>query len=430
MLSLLMLSLPAAGGLSAEAAQSSGTQVDPDCDPTVSTCNTYEYGGEWVVDPETTMTGGGGFFALTHQGLPDTSFQYFESPWVTNQVPDNEAVMESFVLAILSQFGQVSPIPAATGTLADGTLWHLYAVPNEGTTGGMLFTVDTADPSQNNVNTILSSPANTFDQALTAVQTDIRVNGVSPLADIDAGQLMTALESGAAATPIAVTSPSPDTMPTQPPTAVAPSGQLDQSMPVGTDTIAYDSGEWQYDPANSAEQNATFRRTADPSVIFSYGQGPDVRSGGDAEVALELVDAPTAFGAQNAQQVASEVLPSGRAYALYTWEREGAAEVALIFLDVTTTPGTLRLEGLFAPPDQFLTSLTSVQQSFQINGAVPFNELDPAALATLLSGSSADTPATGPTPTVPPEGVDESLRNRMTPAASTTAADPTPTPAL
>ena len=182
-----------------------GTQVVPDCDPSQAICNTYEVSGEWAPDPDTTMTGAGGFFAVRHSVLADTSFQYFESPWVQNHIPDNEALLQGMAFAILSQMGQTSPAPVATGTLADGTLWHLYAVPIDGSLTGFLFTADTADPSQNDVTTILASPAGIFDQSLAAVQTDIRVNGVSPLAGIDPTQVMTALGSEGAVTPSAAT---------------------------------------------------------------------------------------------------------------------------------------------------------------------------------------------------------------------------------
>jgi hypothetical protein len=406
------------------------TQVDPDCDPTQSTCNTYAYGGNWVPDPESAMVGAGGFFAVTHQMLADTSFQYFETPWVTNHVPDNEALMQSLPFAVLSQMGETSPSPVATGTLADGTLWHLYAVPAGETTHGMLFTVDTADPSQNDVTTILGSPASTFDQALTAVQTDIRVNGVSPLAGIDPIEVMTALGGGAAITPSVETTPMPSMTPTAAPTAAEPSVELDQTVTVGTATIAY-GGEWTFDAANSTAEYASFGNTGDPSMIFAYGQGPDRMSGGDVQTALLLLDPPSGFAAQNAQELASQTLPSGRAYVLYQWEREGSTEVALFVVDVTTTPGTLVLEGLFAPPDQFVSSLTSVQQFFQIDGVAPFRELDPATLAPLLGGDAPATPTTASTapdsltPTPGPGGRGQSPRGgTITPAAETT---PTPT---
>jgi hypothetical protein len=298
----------------------------------------------------------------------------------------------------------------------------------------MLFAADTADPSENDVEIMLTSPVSTFDQALTAVQTDIRVNGVSPLAGVDPAQVMSALGGGAAVTPAADMTPTPGTTPTPTtppvapptPTAAAPSIPLDQSLTVGTDTFAY-GGDWQYDPANSTGTVATFQNALDPRLMFVHLQARDRMSGGDAQLALELLDAPTTFAAQSVQLLASETLPSGHAYALYRWEREGADEVALFVVDVTTTPGTAVMQALFAPPDQFISSLVSVQQSFQINGVPPFGELDPAMLAPLIGGEVAVTPTTGtappagPTPTPgsgqpsrPPSG------GAMTPTAVTT----------
>jgi VCBS repeat-containing protein len=404
------------------------TQVDPDCDPAQATCNTFEFGGGWMTDPETTQTGAGGYFAVKHSVLADTSFQYFESPWVQNHVPDNEALLQGFAFAILSQMGQTSPTPVATGTLADGTLWHLYAVPISGTPYGMLFTADTADPSQNDVDTILTSPASTFDQALAAVQTDIRVNGISPLAGIDPTQLMTALGGDVAVTPSVDTTPTPGSTPSAAPTAAVPSVESDQTVTVGTASIAYD-GAWTYDAANSSAENATFKNSQDPRVIFGAAQGPDRMSDGNVQVALQILNAPASFGAQNAQQVASETLPSGRAYVLYQWEREGSAEVALFVVDVTTAPGTFDVQLLLAPPDQFLPSLVSVQQSFQINGVAPFSELDQATLASLIGGDVPSTPATGTTSGAGPTPTSGSSRTNRSPRGESTtpAAAVTPT---
>src|SRR5688500_6595385 len=154
-------------------------------------------------------------------------------------------------------------------------------------------------------------------------------------------------------------------------------------------------------------------------------------SGGDVQTAVQLLDPPTGFAAQNAQELTNQTLPSGRAYVLYQWEREGSAEVALFVVDVTTTPGTLVMEALFAPPDQFVSSLDSVQQSFQNNGVAPFSELEPAMLAPLLGGegpvtpTTASTPAASLTPTDGSGGRGQSPRGGpFTPAAETT---PTPT---
>lgn len=440
-LSLLMLALPATG-IPARAAQqtpapgATGTQVVPGCDPTQATCNTYEFGGGWVTDPDTSMTGAGGYFAVEHQVLAETAFQYFETPWGPNHVTDNAGLMEGWAVSLLAMIGQVAPVPVATGTLADGTLWHLYAVPFGEIPFGMLFTADTADPSQHDVTTMLTSPASTYDQAIAAVQADIRVNGTSPLAGIDPAQALAALGGAApvtpapGTTPVAGTTPATGTTPGAPPTPTTPGISLDQSAIVGSDTIAY-GGEWTLDPANSSLEIATFQTTLDPRIVFSYGQGPDRISGGDAQLAIPILDPPTAFDAVNAQQLASEVLPSGRAYALYTWDRAGAAEVALFVVDVTATPGTVRMQILFAPPDLFVSSLTSVQQSFLINGEAPFAELDPSTLATLIGGGTAVTPTAGPTPATVPTPTPGSGGLVLPPLGGTTtpAAAPTPTPA-
>ena len=427
-LSLFVCSILASGGLPAATTHAQGgpaTQVDPACDPTQLVCNTYEFGGDWVVDPSTSASGAGGYFALTNQALANTSFSYFETPWVDNHIPDNESLVQNFAQVTLVQLGLTDPAPVATGALADGTIWHLYAAPTEGVTTGMLFAADTADPSQNDVMIILMSPAETFDQALMAVQSDIRVNGESPLTGIDPAQATSALEGGVAVTPVVGTTPTPGLTPTIPPAATTTSGQTGQSFTIGADTLSY-TGNWQLDPENSTEgQVASFVDGGNPNIGFSYLQGADRETGGDIEVALQILDFPMIAEAQNAQQVASEVLPSGRAYELYTWEREGADEVGLLFIDVTTTPGILHAQILLAPPDLFLASLDFVKESFQINGEPVLSELDTSTIAGLLGDSPSatstalETPAMETTSTPAADASLESLRDRLTPVAAT-----------
>jgi len=228
LLSLLLVSSLTSEAWFATVAQAQGgqeSQVVPNCDPSQRTCNTYEFTGNWVTDPNTNVAGPStGFFAVMNQTLANTTFNYTETPWVANHVPDNQSLVEELASAILSQIGLATLSPVATGALADGTLWNVYSVPAGGVTYGMLFAADTADPSQNDVTMMLTSPASTFDQALTAVQNDIRVNGVSPLAGIDPAQTMIALGGGVAITPSPSTTATagitlaPGTTPAAPPT--------------------------------------------------------------------------------------------------------------------------------------------------------------------------------------------------------------------
>lgn len=151
-------------------------------------------------------------------------------------------------------------------------------------------------------------------------------------------------------------------------------------------------------------------------------------SGGNAQIALQILDPPTAFAGQNAQQLAGETLSSGQAYVLYRWTREGADEVALFVVDVATS-GIAVIQSLLVPPDRFVPDMVSVQQSFQINGVAPFIGLDPAAFGPLIHADMAPTPPASPTPTpgfgrptrpYVGEATSSAASTTSTPAAATT----------
>ena len=95
LLALLILALLPVGPLATStvwAQNGQATQVVAACDPTQTPCNTYEFGGDWVINPDTTMEGSGGSSRSRTRCSPETSFQYFETPWVTNHIPDNECM--------------------------------------------------------------------------------------------------------------------------------------------------------------------------------------------------------------------------------------------------------------------------------------------------------------------------------------------------
>jgi len=105
------------------------------------------------------------------------------------------------------------------------------------------------------------------------------------------------------------------------------------------------------------------------------------------------------FGAVNVVEVASEALPSGNGYALFTGELMGMPLVILAHADVTTVPNEFRAQALITPVDDFEVMFASVQQSFVIDNMGAMNELNGVELAALLGTTGSDQQAAGATAT-------------------------------
>lgn len=399
LLSLLTLLLPLGGNV-AVAADTVGA-------------STVTYGADWAPDPNSTGSGAGGQITLTHQTLANTSYTYIESPWVDNHIPDNAALMENMATVILTEVGVTPAPPVLTGNLADGTLWHLYTGTLNGQAHGVLFTVDTADPSQMDIMTMLASPVSEFPQALGAVQQGITVNDASPLAGIDTGQVTTALQGG--------TAPAAGTTPVAGTTPPAPTGG--QSITVSGATITYND-RWIFDTVNSTPDSHTFWDAADGSATW-YGYLPTVPTSGDAAAQLEAFNAQYFDGTfQNIQQVALEPNSPTIAWALTTAEFNGNPAAVLTYVD-TSVSGQQRVQMLMGKPDTLQASLADIQQSIQIDGVGAFNGVDSTRIGTLLGGGApvGQTPAVvATTPAAMPATV-------PAPTATTVAAGTTPTTA-
>jgi hypothetical protein len=236
------------------------------------------------------------------------------------------------------------------------TAWALTTAEYNSEPAAVLTYVDTSVSGQQRVQMLMGT-ADTLQASLADVQQSVQIDGVGTFNGVDSTRIGTLVDGGAPVgqTPAAVattpaTVPSPVTAPTATTVAASttpvPAGQqggpLTQTATAGANTVTY-GADWELDAANSSAEAVILRYASDPNTNFGYLQGADRESGGDVRRALQIFDFPYAFAATNSQELASETLPSGRAYAVYAWEREGASEVALFLVDVTTTPGTFRM---------------------------------------------------------------------------------------
>jgi hypothetical protein len=396
-LSLLALVLPLAGGAAAQTVGSS----------------TIAGGAEWQYSVEASSATGG---IMVHTSFAETYFMYLEEDLSGLPAPDNAALLEGVTLPRFREAFGVAEMPQLAQGSVLSVLWHLYEVPSSTGTHLALFAVDvTAVPGVGSVELLLS-PEATFGDALASARANITIN--------DSDILMTIVPSTAilnaaglpantaatqnppvATTPAAVPTPTPATtaVPTPTPVAAQP-GALTQTATAGQDTIAYGGG-WEYSADNASPDVAFFARSGGDTIVYAYLNGPN-NIGADPLTAVRgATDAFFSdFGAQNVTEVTAEILPSGRSWGLTTFDRNGVPGAFLIMADVTA-PGVVRAQFLIGPRDQFAEIVTSAQQSFQINGVGAYDEIDVAAVTSLLGGTAQQVPA-APTaqPTTPAGG--------------------------
>jgi hypothetical protein len=377
--------------------------------------STIDGGAEWQYSTEASSPNGG---ILVHQSLSETYFMYLEEDLSALPSPDNAALLEGVTLPRFREAFGITDMPQlAQGNLVTG-LWHLYEMPSDAGTVLVLFAVDvTLIPGAGAVE-ILIAPKAAFAEGLASATANITINGgdtqlvvVPGTAILNAAGLPSNTASTTqttqvpATTPAAVptSTPAQATIPTSTPAVAGQQGApLTQTMTVGPDTVAY-GGDWQYNQENSSAEIGFFIKPADSTVVYAYLNGPN-NIGADPLTSVQGgTDAFFAdFGAQNVQQVTAEVLPSGLAWGLTTFDRNGIPGAFLIQTDVTTS-GVVRAQFLIAPREGFATYVTSAQQSFQINGVSAYSEIDVDTVASLLGGAPAQpTPAGGapaqPTP--------------------------------
>jgi hypothetical protein len=386
LLSLLVLVMPLAGGVSAQ---------------TVGV-STIDGGAEWQYSAEASSPTGG---ILVHRSLAETYFMYLEEDLTGMPTPDADAVLDSMTLPRFREaFGVVDMPLIAQGSLPYSE-WRLYEVPSSSGTHLALFAADvTAVPGAGSVELLLS-PKATFGAALASAEANITINGLpGQLAVVPSTAILNAAglpsTSGQVTAPPPAVPPTPApvaaTVPTSTPVTARQDGAPTQTATVGQDTVAY-GGDWQYSAENSSADVAFFVKTGESTVIYAYFSGPNTVGADPLQAVRGTTDGFfSGFNAQNVQQVTAEVLPSGNAWGLTTFERNGIEAAFLVEADVTA-PGVARTHYLIAPRDGFATYVASVQQSFQVNGVGAYGEISVDRLTSLLSGG---VPAQ-PTPPAP-----------------------------
>ena len=364
--------------------------------------STIDGGAEWQYSVEASSPNGG---ILVHQSLAETYFMYLEEDLAGLPVADNAALLEGVTLPRFREAFGVAEMPlVAQGNLVT-SLWHLYEMASTDGPVLVLFVVDVTEIPGAGAVEILIAPKATFADGLASAKANITINGFTALIGaVPSTAILNAagLPSSSASTTQPTQAPPVATTPAAVPTtatAAQQGGGSTQTVTVGQDTIAY-GGDWGHSPDPTAPDIAFFTAPSEGTVVFAYASGPNNVEAGPIEGVEGATDAFFAdFGAQNLQQLVTEELPSGRAWGLTVFERNGVPGVFLIESDVTT-PGLARVQFLVAPGDEFTMHFSSTQASFQINGVPAFSEIDVNRVTSLLGGGAQQVPAA---PTRQPE---------------------------
>lgn len=421
---VVLAALVSAGQPTAAFGQTTGGAASPQTAGTA----TVSFDETWVFDPEGAEPSS---VFLMHRDIPMVMFMYGEvrDPSIT----DANMAIDEFTTGFFGSFGDQNQQVVASDSHAQGGFWRLYAVSMDSIPLGMLVSASMTAVPGSVVVALLVAPEGSFDLAMTAVQDGIDVNGAgSPMDAFDATEI-SGLFQGGSPPPVSTETPTstggltlppldptpetgttPDTtrggltLPpldptataenqTTPPDSTGTTGQ-GQSLVVNTASVTYGPG-WVYEEAISTPNEvAFFSNPSSQTTIFGYATVADASS--DAALSLDQFNDGFfgTFGATNVQQVAREVLPSGRAYTLHTGDQGMTPVAILAYADVTTAPGEFRVQILIVAEPDFEGMLTSAMQSFQIDGAGAFSELDPAALVAVLAGGAATDPASNTIP--------------------------------
>lgn len=150
---------------------------------------------------------------------------------------------------------------------------------------------------------------------------------------------------------------------------------VDQSVVVGDAEITW-TGEWEYDAANSIEEQATFIEIDMENGVLklvSYGEFV----GGDAPQTLEGENSDQAIdtfteayferaGAEAVEENGSGELEDGTIWRVYTFDLQGI-DVSLLIAAVERDDDAFVVTTLTANTSAFEDSLTQVQDEFTLN---------------------------------------------------------------
>jgi hypothetical protein len=354
--------------------------------------STIQYDSAWTLSSSSTPQ-----MAYLIHNAPgaESSYTYLEVDNAQLPIMDALYVIEVMVMpAWRESFGiDVTPY-LVQGPASTDVIWELFSA--EMPQGPMLVLMSadlTRVPGKTAVELMMASPDN-FPAAFAAAQTGITTNGhPNQFSLIDTATVLNGAGITAQANP--GQQQPPQAQPTQPAVAATTPAQPPQSAAtatVGSDTLTY-GGEWQYSADNSDATSGLFQSTANSQLIYGYFTATG--DGSDGGAALQQFNQGFFgdFEPATVRELPGETLPNGSAWSLHVIDEEGGTTVYLTLADAST-PATIRFQVLSSPLDLFQTTLTSVQQSIQVNGIGAFAGIDPAHATSLIGAAPA--PATIP----------------------------------
>ena len=173
----------------------------------------------------------------------------------------------------------------------------------------------------------------------------------------------------------------------------------DQPLTIGETEVTW-TGDWQFDPASSMEEQATLTQvdvTTGSLMLATYGEFSD-DTVGDPQEALDAFTGSffEGAGAQSVVDVASGELDNGGVWQLHTFDLQGL-QLSLLITVSQAEGGEYIVSTLTANTETFGESLTTAQTDISLNGEPTFLEgIDAEEIGTSLSASPAASPEATP----------------------------------
>ncbi len=146
-------------------------------------------------------------------------------------------------------------------------------------------------------------------------------------------------------------------------------------------TVSYGDA-WVYDADGSVPDERIYLDAADDSLLRFYGVFVEENPGigavrardGFAGAYLENI------GATSVEELGAGEPSLGTAWSAQGAELMGSPMTMLLYVDVASAAGQIRVHMLITDPDDLHPALTEAQSSIQVDGAPAFRDLDPASV--------------------------------------------------